>query len=85
VTIPDVNILLYVYDKALPNHEAYASWLTQTQTTVTIRAGNLVTSPHAWASCMTAPGRFQGTVVGSAAERGRLASRLGRARIQDAT
>ena len=57
----------------------------QTQTVGTIRAGNLLTSPHAWASCMTAPGRFQGTAVGSAAERSRLATRLGRARIHDAT
>ena len=26
--IPDVNILLYAYDEALPHHDGYADWLT---------------------------------------------------------
>jgi toxin-antitoxin system PIN domain toxin len=28
VIIPDVNVLLYAFDEALPHHEAYAAWLT---------------------------------------------------------
>lgn len=30
--IPDVNILLYAFDEALPHHEDYASWLTRLAT-----------------------------------------------------
>jgi toxin-antitoxin system PIN domain toxin len=32
VIIPDVNVLLYAYDEALPHHDDYAAWLTRLAT-----------------------------------------------------